>query len=56
MAVMRRDMEALDKVFSQINDKKGLVGALVYDEEAADNLRFLLRDLKNHPWKLLWKK
>jgi hypothetical protein len=29
---------------------------MVYDDETAENLRELLRDLKRHPWKLLWKK
>jgi phospholipid/cholesterol/gamma-HCH transport system substrate-binding protein len=46
----------LDKVLAQIDQKKGTVGMMVYDDETADNLRDLLRDLKRHPWKLLWKK
>ncbi len=46
----------LDKVLAQIDQKKGTVGMMVYDDETADNLRDLLRDLKSHPWKLLWKK
>jgi phospholipid/cholesterol/gamma-HCH transport system substrate-binding protein len=46
----------LDKVLTQIDAQKGTVGTLVYDEETAENLRTLLRDLKRHPWKLLWKK
>ena len=46
----------LDKVLAQIDQKKGTIGMMVYDDETADNLRDLLRDLKRHPWKLLWKK
>jgi phospholipid/cholesterol/gamma-HCH transport system substrate-binding protein len=46
----------LDKVLAQIDEKKGTVGMLLYDDETAENLRELLRDLKRHPWKLLWKK
>ena len=46
----------LDKAMKNIDAKKGPIGALVYDEETADNLRTILRDLKTHPWKLLWKK
>jgi phospholipid/cholesterol/gamma-HCH transport system substrate-binding protein len=46
----------LDKVLAQIDQKKGTVGMLLYDDETAENLRELLRDLKRHPWKLLWKK
>lgn len=46
----------LDRILTQIDDKKGTVGLLVYDEETGENLRTLLADLKRHPWKLLWKK
>ena len=46
----------LDKIMDHIEDKKGTVGMLVYDDETGENLRQLLADLKRHPWKLLWKK
>jgi phospholipid/cholesterol/gamma-HCH transport system substrate-binding protein len=46
----------LDKAMSMIDSKKGPMGAMIYDEESAQNLREILRDLKSHPWKLLWKK
>ena len=46
----------LDRAMSQIDAKKGPIGLAVYDDETAQNLRDILRDLKTHPWKLLWKK
>ncbi len=46
----------LDKVLTQVDQRKGMLGALVYDEKSAETVRELLRDLKQHPWKLLWKK
>lgn len=46
----------LDKILTQIESKKGAAGLLIYDDEAGENLRTLLSDLKRHPWKLLWKK
>jgi phospholipid/cholesterol/gamma-HCH transport system substrate-binding protein len=46
----------LDRAMKYIDEKKGPMGAMVYDEETAQNLREILRDLKTHPWKLLWKK
>jgi phospholipid/cholesterol/gamma-HCH transport system substrate-binding protein len=46
----------LDKAMQAVDDKKGAIGALIYDEDTAENLREILKDLKRHPWKLLWKK
>ncbi len=46
----------LDKILTHIDEKKGALGMMVYDDESGENLRDLLRDLKRHPWKLLWKK
>lgn len=33
----------------------GTVGLLLTDDEIYDDLKELLRDLKQHPWKLVWK-
>src|SRR6185369_15665199 len=54
MASIQSFTTKLDKVLAQIDQKKGTVGLMVYDDETAENLRDLLRDLKRHPWKLLW--
>jgi phospholipid/cholesterol/gamma-HCH transport system substrate-binding protein len=34
---------------------EGSIGALLKDDELYDNLREMLRDIKQHPWKVLWK-
>jgi phospholipid/cholesterol/gamma-HCH transport system substrate-binding protein len=34
---------------------EGSIGALLKDDEIYDNLREMMRDLKQHPWKVLWK-
>jgi phospholipid/cholesterol/gamma-HCH transport system substrate-binding protein len=33
----------------------GTIGLLLSDDEIYDDLKELLRDLKQHPWKLVWK-
>lgn len=53
---MDKSLDGLAKIVDQVESKKGTVGMLVFDEQAGDNLRSLLSDLKRHPWKLLWKK
>ena len=34
---------------------EGSVGALLSDEDIYDDLKELLRDLKQHPWKVIWR-
>ena len=48
-------MKKLLRIVDRINRGEGTVGALLKDEEIYDNIRQLLRDLKQHPWKVLWK-
>ena len=56
LASLRSTMEKLDKVMAKVDKKEGALGALVYDEQMADDLRDIIKELKSHPWKLLWKK
>jgi phospholipid/cholesterol/gamma-HCH transport system substrate-binding protein len=49
-------LDKLNKAMTQIDSKKGPLGAAIYDDQMAQDLRDILRDLKSHPWKLLWKK
>jgi phospholipid/cholesterol/gamma-HCH transport system substrate-binding protein len=46
----------VDAMMTHIQDQKGILGVLVYDDATGKDLRQLLGDLKRHPWKLLWKK
>ena len=34
---------------------KGTIGQLLVDQEIYDDLKEMLRDLKRHPWKMLWR-
>lgn len=56
LASLESSLLKLDRLLAQIEAKKGTAGMLIYDNEAGENLRTLLSDLKRHPWKLLWKK
>ena len=49
-------VKRLDRTLDAIDHQEGALGLLIHDEESKDNLRYILRDLKQHPWKLLWKK
>lgn len=56
---------ALDKANAVLGDMKviservrggqGTIGLLVQDDEIYDDLKEMLRDLKTHPWKLIWR-
>ncbi|MFT7582998.1 MAG: phospholipid/cholesterol/gamma-HCH transport system substrate-binding protein, partial [Myxococcota bacterium] len=39
----------------QMRDGKGTIGALLSDQEMYDDIREMMRDLKRHPWKFIWK-
>jgi len=42
-------------VAGQIRRGEGTVGALLMDREMFDDARELMKDIKRHPWKVLWK-
>jgi phospholipid/cholesterol/gamma-HCH transport system substrate-binding protein len=42
-------------IISHVKKGEGTVGALVMDEEIYDDMQELVRDLKHHPWKFLWR-
>jgi phospholipid/cholesterol/gamma-HCH transport system substrate-binding protein len=56
LSKLESTLSKLDRAMAKIDSKKGPLGMAVYDDETAENLRDILRDLKSHPWKLLWKK
>lgn len=39
----------------QLKDGKGTIGALLSDREMYDDVREMMKDLKRHPWKFIWK-
>ena len=42
-------------IVARIARGEGTIGALLKDDELYDNIREIMRDLKQHPWKVLWK-
>ncbi len=45
----------VDAMIERLQQGKGTVGQLLQDEEIYDDLKELLRDIKHHPWKLIWE-
>lgn len=52
---LRRMSEALEHVAQRVRRGEGTVGGLVQDPQVYDDLKEMLRDLKQHPWKFLWR-
>ena len=44
-----------DAVMSRMERGEGTVGRLLQDEEIYDDLKELIRDIKRHPWKIIWQ-
>jgi phospholipid/cholesterol/gamma-HCH transport system substrate-binding protein len=42
-------------VIKQIRSGEGTIGGLLADREMFDDIRELLKDIRRHPWKVLWK-
>jgi phospholipid/cholesterol/gamma-HCH transport system substrate-binding protein len=49
-------MQSLREVARTVNAGEGAAGVLLKDEKVAQDVRDLVEDLRQHPWKLLWKK
>lgn len=52
LAQISRDGRA---IVARIERGEGTVGGLVSDPQIYDDMKEMLRDLKRHPWKLLWR-
>ncbi|MBN1870148.1 MAG: MCE family protein [Candidatus Omnitrophica bacterium] len=46
---------SLDGMVFDMKEGKGTIGKLLYDERLYDDLQGLTADLKEHPWKLLYR-
>ncbi len=58
LAALEDAKKALSNVATltdEIKRGRGSVGAFLSDEEVYDEIREMLRDLKRHPWKFIWK-
>lgn len=48
-------MVRVEAMIKRLQNGHGTVGQLLQDEEIYDDLKELLRDIKHHPWKLIWE-
>lgn len=48
-------LENASAVTKALKDGKGSIGALLTDRELYDDLVEIIKDIKRHPWKVLWK-
>lgn len=58
LAVLTKAKGLLDGatvVMAQLKDGQGTIGTLLHDREMYDDIREMMKDLKRHPWKFLWK-
>ncbi|MEZ4266802.1 MAG: MlaD family protein [Myxococcota bacterium] len=51
----RKALADVSVLTGRIRDGKGSLGAILADDEIYDDVREMLKDLKRHPWKFLWK-
>ena len=45
----------VDGLVEKIRRGEGTAGQILNDEEIYDDLKELIRDIKKHPWKLIWE-
>jgi len=54
-AQVRKVLEGLTVLMDAAQNGEGTIGALLQDREMYDDIREMMKDLKRHPWKFLWK-
>ena len=52
---VERAARSLRKTVQGLADGRGTIGALLQDKELYDDMIDLMKDLKRHPWKAIWK-
>jgi phospholipid/cholesterol/gamma-HCH transport system substrate-binding protein len=48
-------MDDAQTLTAQLKKGEGTIGALLSDRETYDDIREMMKDLKRHPWKFIWK-
>jgi ABC-type transporter Mla subunit MlaD len=49
-------LASLTTIIKAVDQRRGLLGALVYDPEPLEDFKELLHDVRKQPWKLVWKR
>ena len=52
---VRKALRGVSELMENVRDGEGTIGALLHDREMYDDIREMMKDLKRHPWKFLWK-
>ena len=55
LGTAKRAADDAGAIVAQIKAGKGTAGALLMDETLYDDLQEMVRDLKQNPWKIMWK-
>ena len=55
IADARAAMGDVKGMTEQLQDRDSSIGALMADKELYDDVREMVKDLKRHPWKFIWK-
>ncbi|MCP4606466.1 MAG: MCE family protein [Proteobacteria bacterium] len=50
-----RALASVTQMIDRIRRGEGTVGQMLTDEEIYDDLKELIRDIKHHPWKIIWE-
>ncbi len=50
-----RILEDIQVLSGRLKDGQGTIGALLSDREMYDDIREMMKDLRRHPWKFIWK-
>jgi len=52
---VRKVLDGVTILMEAAQNGEGTIGALLQDREMYDDIREMMKDLKRHPWKFLWK-
>ncbi|MFQ5681014.1 MAG: MlaD family protein, partial [Candidatus Omnitrophota bacterium] len=50
-----RISQQMDDMLTAINNSRGTVGKFIYDASIYDDMQAMIKDLRDHPWKLLYR-
>lgn len=51
----KRIADDLDEAIVKVKNKEGTIGMLLYDDTIYKELEAFAKDIRRHPWKLIWK-
>jgi phospholipid/cholesterol/gamma-HCH transport system substrate-binding protein len=55
LGVIQGVLSDAKSISETLKSGQGTIGALLTDREMYDDIREMMKDLKRHPWKFIWK-